>query len=177
MENHPYQACYCEENIWHLTKHFPKAKIIFILNQKASTKLYYQKASLHPFFPVYWDYHVILIHKENDSEMVYDFDTYMDFPTDAQTYFSATFNVDNEPIDEACVLRVIDAEAYQHYFHSDRTHMQDEDGNWLMPPPIWQAIMNTAANCYALAAIRNLANEHIGELIPLRRYLADMRDS
>ena len=86
----PYQAFYCEENIWHLAqvKHSAqiKTQVLFISNPQQSVELWLQKASGNPQEAVIWDYHVILLCQEQGKYMVYDFDSFLAFPVQASTY-------------------------------------------------------------------------------------------
>jgi len=172
MPSYRYQPYYCEENIWHLAQQFPNGLVAFILNQQKFTKLYYQKAAGNPLYPIYWDYHVILLHEERQQLWVYDFDTYLDFPTKAKTYFEATFHLHTEPADPHCVLRLIEAKDYLQHFSSDRSHMKDQAGNWLQSPPNWEPILNKQADyLMPLQQILNLTAQDIGQLIPLPKWL------
>ncbi|MGB0524019.1 MAG: hypothetical protein ACPGJS_13710 [Flammeovirgaceae bacterium] len=172
--NYPYQAFYCEENIWHLANVFPNSLVLFILNYEKTTKLYYQKAAAHPLLPIHWDYHVILLREE--EELIYDFDTHLGFPVEVPSYFNMTFNIGIEHIDPNCMLRFIHAQDYLKYFSSDRSHMKDEIGNWIHPPPAWELIQGEDENKkLGLDEILNLDNYAIGKLISLNDWILEKR--
>ena len=169
--NHAYQAFYCEENIWQLSREFPKSQIIFILNEGPATQLYYQRASPHPFIPIYWDYHVILQDSSTEKTLIYDLDSYLPFPIVAEEYWESTLNLNQEPLDANCRLRIIPAADYQRYFSSDRSHMKDDEGNWLKPPPSWDCIQSKSLDPYFLVDILDTRNTEIGELVTLEKWL------
>uniref|UniRef100_A0A158Q885 Tyrosine--tRNA ligase n=1 Tax=Elaeophora elaphi TaxID=1147741 RepID=A0A158Q885_9BILA len=57
----------------------------------AEVPLWKQRAAAVGRDYVIWDYHVILLYAKLGSVLVYDFDTTLTFPCDAQTYWTETF--------------------------------------------------------------------------------------
>ncbi|KAF9792885.1 N-terminal glutamine amidase-domain-containing protein [Thelephora terrestris] len=108
-----YASCYCEENIYRLAASFldmPDFRaswdlsVVFTSNQTKTASdppaLLRQQAACEEGFPVVWDYHVVLVLRpvlsdEDDDtlngvlsirtgSLIYDFDTTLDLPYDAQ---------------------------------------------------------------------------------------------
>ena len=91
-----YQAYYCEENIWRLCQQpqlqVHKSEVVFISNPRRTCALWYQRAAPYPTEPVVWDYHVILLTQTPDNIwQVWDLDTLLGCPLQAEDYFSMTF--------------------------------------------------------------------------------------
>ncbi len=139
-----YCPCYCEENVWHLTQKPAFAKteriVALISNPEGACLFWNQRVCEKRDEPVIWDYHVILFVR-NDEWLVYDLNTALPFPTDADTYLRRTFRLDSTMPD---ILRprfvLFEGDAYVEAFASDRSHMRDEQGQWLSPPPDWPVI-------------------------------------
>lgn len=142
-----YTSCYCEENVWKLCEHIKnqtqtpldEVYAVFISNEKRKIPLWKQKSSRGDE-PVVWDYHVILVH-QNQQSFIYDLDTTLPFPCHLQLYAHQAFQTDQR-IKPAFwrKLRVVPAETYLRNFASDRSHMKDSDGSWRMPPPSYPCI-------------------------------------
>ncbi|VBB30640.1 unnamed protein product [Acanthocheilonema viteae] len=90
---------------------------------------------------VIWDYHVILLYSKSGSVLVYDFDTALSFPCDAQTYWIETFHPElNLNANYHRYFRVISGSHYLQHFSSDRSHMLETNGNHKAWPPSWPPI-------------------------------------
>ncbi|MEM1135280.1 MAG: hypothetical protein AAGI07_05525 [Bacteroidota bacterium] len=165
-----YQPFYCEENIWQLCKHEAfsnfRAKVVFLLPSQKYIAVWQQKLSeMHQ--PVLWDYHVIfMVELDHKEWWVYDFDTQLPFPIKAKDYFTVSFSSDYP--DYLPVLKVIDSKEYVKQFHSDRSHMIDQNGNWLAPPPAWEKILNKKG--VALTKLLNLNYEAVGKCYSLESF-------
>ena len=149
-----YTAAYCEENIWHLASddRFSglDAKIVLVTGPGSHRKLWYQRCSEHVALPVHWDYHVILLVR-NDVWQVWDLDTILEFPVNASTYFRQTFRGPDESFENTNVIfRSINSTEYIANFSSDRSHMKLPSGDWAAPPPSWPPIVkNERSNLMA----------------------------
>lgn len=158
-----YQAAYCEENIWQLCQKsiFQNSYALFIFSRGDAFPMLNQLASQHPSLPIYWDYHVVLLHPSDNSQ-IFDFDTTLDFPTDIQSYIVSSF-IDEHLLSEAekPLFRLVPALEFTTIFASDRSHMRTAQG-WLSPPPKWPCIGNTKHN---LADFLEAAPNHLGELL------------
>ena len=87
---------------------------------------------------VVWDYHVILIKKENTGTLVYDLDTRLPFPCDFKLYTDKSFGDETNILPEFHrMFRVVSGEEFLQSFSSDRRHMRDAEGRWQKPPPNW----------------------------------------
>ena len=85
-----------------------------------------------------WDYHVILIRRENTGTLVYDLDTRLPFPCDFKLYTDQSFGDETNMLPEFHrKFRVVDGEEFLQSFSSDRRHMKDGEGRWIKPPPNW----------------------------------------
>lgn len=135
-----YKSCYCEENIWQLCGNPLVAeyhqKVVWISSLSGICPLWHQRAGADAQTPVWWDYHVILL-VETDSWKVWDFDTTLARPLPAVDYFDNTFKK-SSPVQP--LFRVMDGAYYRRHFSSDRSHMQNSDGQWLAEPPEWPKI-------------------------------------
>eukprot|EP01103_Thecamoeba_quadrilineata_P008522 TRINITY_DN1825_c0_g1_i2.p1 TRINITY_DN1825_c0_g1~~TRINITY_DN1825_c0_g1_i2.p1 ORF type:complete len:214 (-),score=23.35 TRINITY_DN1825_c0_g1_i2:23-664(-) len=148
-----YTSCYCEENIYKLCEKVldagdpSKYYAVFVSNQKKEVLLFHQKAHKDGCNYVIWDYHVILLENNVDGEsLIYDFDTLLPYPCKFETYFEKTFF--EMPIKPRfhCSFRVVPARDFVEYFSSDRSHMLDTNGNFLMPPPPYPPIIKSESS-------------------------------
>ncbi|XP_071180126.1 protein N-terminal glutamine amidohydrolase-like [Mytilus edulis] len=145
-----YTKCYCEENVWkvceYVKNHHPavldNCYCVFISNKDKVIPLWQQKSSQREDTLVIWDYHVIFIYKQSEKEsFVYDLDTSLPFPCDFKTYFLEGIR-SNQTLQPQYhrSFRVISAPMFLQTFASDRSHMLNEEGNYLHPPPTYQCI-------------------------------------
>ena len=116
----PYAKCYCEENVWKLCELIKdkgenlleRYSVVFISNEAKTVPLWKQKASSQGQdmdYLVIWDYHVILLESQPQSDTeedktsglrsrknrVYDLDTVLEFPCDLDIYFQHSIRVGN----------------------------------------------------------------------------------
>ena len=164
-----YTPSYCEENIWHLASdsrfHGLDVRVVLVTGPGSHRKLWFQRCGESDDRPVYWDYHVILLVKDNTWQ-VWDFDTKLAFPTDAASYFRKTFRGPDESFDNLnVVFRAIDAKEYIENFSSDRSHMRLPSGAWLAPPPSWPAIVKNGVS--NLMEWLDIESQGPGELLTL----------
>lgn len=139
-----YTANFCEENIWHLCRNpelanFSK-RVFIVSNSNRNCQFRFQKSINGDEF-VWWNYHVILFASNEDSSLIYDFDSTLPVPLSGKEYLEKTF-LSNENWKESDLpgFKSIDANDYLNSFISDRSHMKDADGNWLSAPPKWPVI-------------------------------------
>ena len=87
--------------------------------------------------PVLWDYHVIAM----ANGLVYDYDTALSFPCNAQEYVMQAFRP-YDPVQETYRqwFRVIPSREFLLTFASDRSHMRRQDGSYTAPPPPYDPI-------------------------------------
>lgn len=138
-----YCPYYCEENIWHLAADARVGQgprhVLLISNLGHRVALWGQRSgSGDTDGLVLWDYHVILTHGMGAQARVWDLDTTLGMPLPLRAYLAQTFR--GAPAPFAPSFRVIEADAYRVGFGSDRRHMQDEQGAFLQPPPVWPPI-------------------------------------
>ncbi|KAM6899685.1 protein N-terminal glutamine amidohydrolase isoform 1-T2 [Xenentodon cancila] len=144
-----YTSCYCEENVWKLCEFIRRERtapleqlyVVFISNDKRTVPLWKQKSGVGDQ-PVIWDYHVILLHVDLQSDsLVYDLDTALSFPCSLKLYAAQAFRSERNMRPEYHrKLRVVPADSFLLNFASDRSHMKNSDGTWKMPPPSYPAI-------------------------------------
>lgn len=164
-EAYPYTPRFCEENIWKLAQGLisqaidPDAlQVVYLSNRKKEVALAWQKLA-PPGRLLVWDYHVVLLAAINDELYVFDFESRLGFPCQAEWYFSKT-------LPEALVLlrdfwpavRMIPASSYLERFCSDRSHMIDE----VEPEefPSWPLIYPAdRSRCIMLADYRDMGRE------------------
>ncbi|XP_077993403.1 protein N-terminal glutamine amidohydrolase-like isoform X2 [Glandiceps talaboti] len=143
-----------EENVWKLcdfvrkgeVENLEKLFVVFISNERRAIPLWKQKASQSTDEPVIWDYHVILVLKEQGQEgQVFDLDTLLSFPCQFSDYSLATFRSDEMLLPQYHrMFRVIPAKVFIETFASDRSHMK-KDGEWQSPPPTYPCIETEAS--------------------------------
>ncbi|CAB3407247.1 unnamed protein product [Caenorhabditis bovis] len=145
-EESDYTSHYCEENVY---KYLEKVEdirgfyVVIISNKNRQIPLWGQNINEDdPDLPVMWDYHVILIRKGTDGapSLVFDFDSKLDFPVDFNTYYEQTMKYAVQNVFTR-YFRVFPALTYLSCFSSDRRHMRDARGHWIMPPPAWEPIV------------------------------------
>ena len=152
-----YTSCYCEENVWKLcdkirnTKNLihlqeeDKAFVVFISNENRTVPLWCQSASEAEEGLVVWDYHVILIIKNELNCIVFDLDSSLPYPSEFDSYSNGTFKSDKGIKDQYHrKFRVIKSKEFLCNFASDRSHMKDETGQWVKPPPLYACIQTSA---------------------------------
>ncbi|KAM9737365.1 protein N-terminal glutamine amidohydrolase [Menidia menidia] len=148
-ENCVYTSCYCEENVWKLCEYVRAERtapleqlfVVFISNDNRMVPLWKQKSG-RGGQPVIWDYHVILIQIDPQSDsLVYDLDSELSFPCSLQLYATQALRSDRSIKPEYHrKLRVVPADSFLLNFASDRSHMKNPDGSWKMPPPTYPPI-------------------------------------
>lgn len=176
-EKYKYCAFYCEENIWMLCQE-PEFKdktaiVAFISNPQQSCAIWHQKAAPSATEPVIFDYHVILIVRDQDKDneqahwQVWDLDTTLNFPVKAETYFHETFMVGYKvPKEYQPQFRLINAQDYILKLSSDRSHMKDEDSSYIHEAPKWEASYQ-ADKGNNLSRFVQMEEEFIGEVLGL----------
>lgn len=169
-----YTPAYCEENIWHLASEDRfrglDAWVVLVTGPGSHRKLWFQRCCQHVTLPVYWDYHVILLVRD-DIWQVWDLDTTLELPVNASTYFRKTFRGPDESFDDTNVIfRTIDAKEYNANFSSDRSHMRLPSGDWETPPPSWSPIV--ASETSNLMRWLDIESNGPGELLTLEQIIA-----
>ncbi|XP_068014707.1 protein N-terminal glutamine amidohydrolase [Melanerpes formicivorus] len=143
-----YTSCYCEENVWKLCDYirsqnrYPLEEFyaVFISNDRRMIPLWKQKSACGDE-PVFWDYHVILLHASGEQNFIYDLDTVLPFPCPFDVYSVEAFRLDDSLHPELHrKIRMIRADLYLKTFASDRSHMKDAYGKWQKPPPSYPCI-------------------------------------
>ncbi|CAO3671360.1 unnamed protein product [Rhizopus stolonifer] len=149
-----YTRCYCEENIYMLCKKvsedfsylIDQLTVVFISNDERKVPIWGQK-SCRDDYPVIWDYHVILLFNNDNSLLLYDFDSVLPFPCPAEKYIMEAFKpqiVLRKDFERS--FRLIPAKHFLHNFASDRSHMKGIDGTYLANPPKYDPIISKNDN-------------------------------
>ena len=149
--DYEYVPCYCEENVFRLIQRQLSPDgwfAIFISNASQKVPVWQQRSAGHLGY-VIWDYHVVacyvppsavasscgvadaLVAATTDSSgsekavVIYDFDTVLPWPCDAEEYISQSFKAHDFPGTEAYlqIARVCPARDLMRHFASDRRHM------------------------------------------------------
>ena len=167
-----YTACYCEENIWHLcadpvvtganndADNNADHKVVWVSSLQQVCPIWHQRSAATGE-PVWWDYHVFLLSRTGEQWLVWDLDTSLGLPVEAPVYFAAAFK---RPMPLQPVFRVMDASDYRRDFSSDRSHMQNGDGSWMSPPPVWPAIVREDLT---FTAMRDMHDNRFGVRLSL----------
>jgi protein N-terminal glutamine amidohydrolase len=153
----PYQAFWCEENIWHLADHPApgpgERRVLVITGAEAEVACWNQRAG-RPGQPIAWDYHVVLAVR-GDVWQVWDLDNRLGAPLPAADWLRGTFPCPERVRTEFQPrVAMFAAEDWRRGFGSDRAHMRHVDGGWQQPPPSWPMISGrefTLADALALA--------------------------
>ena len=171
-----YCPCFCEENVWHLvqeSKFEACERIVVLISNTDQTCLFWQqRAGLDEDMPVLWDYHVVLFVRDG-TWVVYDLDTNLPLSIAVETYLRQSF-LGSEMIPESFRPRFVlfDGDAYVKDFSSDRSHMLDAEGQWLVPPPEWPAIERERGRGFLdFVQLQMLSSDHLS-LNELLAYLA-----
>ncbi|KAB7498144.1 Protein N-terminal glutamine amidohydrolase, partial [Armadillidium nasatum] len=155
-EDCTYTPFYCEENVWHLCDYVRKNKIselskcyvVFISNNSRCVPLWRQRSGKDEERLVTWnysyifnscvgpinkDYHVIFMYCLDDRCLVFDLDSDLPFPTYFHKYVTETIRTDHilRPENHR-FFRVIPASVYLQKFASDRRHMRQSNGNFML---------------------------------------------
>jgi hypothetical protein len=162
-----YHPFYCEENVFHLAREPALAdrrrRVVFITNPERACAVWHQRAAERPTWPIFWDYHVVLL-VEGPWE-VWDFDTLLGLPVPAADYLRRSFPEGlRDPHHPR--FRVVDAEIFAETFASDRSHMRGAGGRYQKPPPPWPAIGHPGA-ASNLMRFADVTTPFLGEVIDL----------
>jgi len=147
-----YCPRYCEENAWHLAQAPALAQldrfVAVITSAEGACLFWNQQIADDPAAPVWWDYHVVLLARRTEW-LVYDFDSTLPFPVEARAYLDCTFQYEERmPPNVRPRFLLFDGPTYTQAFRSDRSHMRDEQGGWLAPPPVWPQINGEAGGSF-----------------------------
>ncbi|KAH0482866.1 MAG: uncharacterized protein KVP18_000404 [Porospora cf. gigantea A] len=85
---------------------------------------------------VVWDYHVVLV--DARAGIVHDCGSSLGMSVPFAVYFEASF----PPTTRDRLFNVVPGAEYIKSFSSDRSHMLDNQGNYISPPPEWEPIWN-----------------------------------
>lgn len=146
-EDFPYASHFCEENIYHLATKLTEEDdvgyfVVFVSSLAKRTPIWHQRLSHDQGKPVVWDYHVILVQKATTGAKIIDFDTSLDFSSDAHDYASRCFRPQEViPQQLRQRFRVVEADHFLGHFASDRSHMDPLTVEF----PSWQSIKGPIA--------------------------------
>ena len=165
-----YTPYYCEENAWRLLQdpllegNDPHA--LFISNARRAFAMWQQRAAKPPHEPVLWDYHVVALARRVAWE-VWDLDTQLPFPTEADRYLSESFPLHDEmKVELQPRFRLVPKDGLLARFASDRSHMRTADGAWRAEPPTLPAI-GTAKETMNLWSWVDTEAAFVGEVFDL----------
>ncbi len=172
-EKFQYCAFYCEENIWKLCQE-PEFKgktafVAFISNPQRSCAIWHQKAAKSATVPVVFDYHVILLTKDEEQDwLVWDLDTTLDFPVKAETYFHDSFSVGPlVPEEYQPLFRLLSPQDYILNLSTDRSHMKDKESDYLQPAPDWESPFQPEKGMNIFRFVQ-MEEDFIGEVMDLQ---------
>lgn len=168
-----YCAFYCEENIWKLCQEPDflerPAFVVFVSNAKKGCAIWHQKAAYSVIDPVVFDYHVfLLVEDECQGWLVFDLDTTLGFPVKAESYFRDSFSISyNVPEEYKPLFRLLTPQEYIRHLSTDRSHMTDEKGKWLQPPPDWESPFQPEIGMNLFQFVQ-MEEDFIGEVLDLQ---------
>lgn len=147
MPGLPYQACWCEENVWHLCADArvpdgPKA--VLVISNAARMVGVWRHRGAPEGLPMVWDYHVVLVVRGSDTWRVWDLDSELGVDVPLAHWTKESFAGESDQL--APRFRVIEASRYRAELVSDRSHMRGPGGAWSAPPPPWPSIGQGPSN-------------------------------
>lgn len=136
-----YQPFYCEENIWLLAQDqrvgSGECLVALITGETGRFAMWHQRPADGPDAPLLWDYHVVLL-VQDQGWWVWDFECDLGMPMPVHGWCAACFPQQQQvQPGYRPKFRVMPAADYVATLRSDRSHMRDEDGAFLKPPPAW----------------------------------------
>lgn len=173
----PYAAFWCEENVWQLCVH-PRVKgrerwVLIVSSRSGRVATWMQRAAERPEWPVLWDYHVVLLVRDEAGWEVWDLDTTLDLPVAAARWLARSFPpLRREHQAFAPIFRVMRADTYRATLSSDRSHMRDESGALRAAPPTWPAIVQGEPNLLRMIDMRDDWLGQVMTIEQLRTWLA-----
>ena len=166
-----YAPFYCEENVWWVLREgaLDDGHAVFIMNAAGSVALWSQRASNRPDGLTLWDYHVVALGKCEEKWQVVDLDCTVGQPLPVSAWVAASFPLAGAvPEDVEPMFRVVPAETLFTAFHTDRSHMRDEEGEWYATPPKWESISDRSN----LSSYLDPTNTDVpGEVLDLERLM------
>lgn len=144
-----YTGCYCEENVWKLCDYVRQNQMevldycfaVFISNKNRVFPLWEQKSGHGEDHIIFWDYHVFFLFYNGKRSAVFDLDSLLPFPSDFRLYAKRAIRSNRNLLPEyQRLVRVIPAEMFLETFASDRSHMLNQDGQWIKEPPEYAPI-------------------------------------
>ncbi len=168
-----YQACYCEENAWHLcgdrrlrTK--PRAAV-WVSNADKTVAFAGHRAG-SPL--VVWDYHVVVAVGTDDGWTIYDPDSVLPGGVALEEWIEVCFGRPPRMGKMfAPRFRVVEADAFRASFRSDRSHMRLRNGHYRSPPPPWPTIGDGGTNLWDFASMNGSGPGRLARLGDLPRVL------
>ena len=145
-----YQACYCEENVWHLCAD-PRVpggpRAVLVVSNAARMVAFFRHRGAPEGLPMVWDYHVVLaVHREGGWR-VWDLDSELGVDVPLARWVAESFAGEVKELEPR--FRVVEASRYRAELVSDRSHMRGPEGTWSAPPPPWPPIGEGASNLFA----------------------------
>ena len=145
-----YHPFYCEENLWWWThglsnKERTAAHVLVISNPARRAAIGLQKLGHAPVGLMVWDYHVIGFQHLGTEAWVIDFDTNAAEHRIEASWWLATQSqiIANVTPEFEPLFRPIQADTYYEAFSSTRSHMLNEEGDFIHPAPAWPCIQST----------------------------------
>lgn len=133
----PYQACFCEENVWRL---FVDAALpepgaaVFVTNAHRTVAMWGQRAAVAD--PIVWDYHVVALLP--GRRLIVDLDDRQQVAWPVAAWLDHAFRADLAA-ELQPRFRIVPRDEFLATFSSDRSHMRDRRGRPRQPFPGWPA--------------------------------------
>ena len=142
--------------------------MVFVSNVEKSCAIWRHRAAHSPDAPMIWDYHVILLTKEQKRGwIVWDLDTTLDFPVKAKTWLQLSFVMGcSIPDAYRPLFRLLTSQEYLQHLSTDRSHMREKNGNWLAPPPEWEPSFQPELGMNLFRFVQ-MEEEFVGEVLDL----------
>jgi hypothetical protein len=150
-----YQACYCEENVYHLVRTQLAGRnvhVVFLSNPNRTFPIWHMKNAHEPGGVVVWDYHVIAVERREGGELlVWDLDCALGFGIPFEPWATQSLRPQTELREQyRHCFRVASADEFLSGFASDRSHMRNPDGGYQMPPPPKPCIVAASGETHTL---------------------------
>jgi hypothetical protein len=164
----PYWPRYCEENVWHACDGADgdglAGALVMVISNDARAVAFWEQRAAPPGEVVFWDYHVVLLTRDESRWRVIDPDCRAGRELAAARWLDASFApLAAEHADHRPVFRLVPTDVYRRELRSDRSHMRSGD-EWQSPPPPWPTIGDGGSN---LMRFVDMDDEFLGEVLDL----------
>jgi hypothetical protein len=108
--------------------------------------------------------------EDGEGWEVLDLDCRQGWPLSVQAWMEASFPYgDRAPEPFVPAVRIMVADAYRETLSSDRSHMRDDDGEWIKEPPPWPPILDRDRGMN-LPALIDMSQHEPGDVVSFQAF-------